>query len=164
MPDTRDPDAEAVDIIARQLHCLPHPDGRQPVRYMAMSTMGKPPAVRDQATQFATRAAQAIVHTLKSAGKIIIDRDAIPPAAPMPVDDSQPRVIEIWCGLCAGHRNTPLFRLTLRNPATNNRINIGGPMLLQSLHQLATDCPHMIAPPVDRVAQTAEAHGVTPRP
>jgi hypothetical protein len=159
-PFKTDPaDQPNVDLIASKLHWLDHPDGT-PVRFMGFAPAGKPKAVRDAGSSAATRAAQAIIYTLKSAGKSIVDTTSIPKTV-KPIDNSKPRVIEVWCGLCDAPK--PLFSLTLRNPDTNNRVNVPGPQLLEGLRTIATACPHITAPPIDNVADVAKAHNVTVR-
>jgi hypothetical protein len=152
-------DQAAIDIIAKSFGHMPHPDGNA-VKIAGYSAIGKPKAHRDAASSAATRAAQAIVHTLKSAGKSIVDTVSIPKTT-VPIDNSAPRVIEVWCGLCSAAK--PLFSLTLRNPDTNNRINVPGPQLLEGLRQLASACPHITAPSVANVAEVAKAHQVNVR-
>ncbi|GAS92674.1 hypothetical protein [Mycolicibacterium brisbanense] len=138
----------ALDTIASQLHCLPHPDGT-PVRFMGTSPIGKPQQHRQRAQAAAQRASQAILYALKTVGLRVTSEPVLDVAAP---DPGEPEVIAIMCGLCGATLRT----LTRRNPG--QPIRLDGRRFLESLRATATDCPHITAPDTSNVADVAAAN------
>ena len=135
------PDADAVAILADRLHQMPHPSG-QVVKLAGASTVGKPPAIRDAATQYAQHISEAIVHTLESQGKRIVDASEIPAAPAARVNTDEPLAISIVCGSCG---ITILPGLTIRQPATGRAL-VPGPTLIASFAKMTVACPHIPAP------------------
>ena len=135
------PDADAVAILTDRLHHMPHPNGAV-VKLAGASTVGKPPAVREAATQYAQHLSEAIGHTLESQGKRIVNAADIPVTPAAPVDPTQPLAISIVCGLCG---ITILPGLTIRQPSTGKAL-VPGPTLIASFEKMTVACPHLPAP------------------
>lgn len=117
-----------AELIAANLHALPHPDGT-PRQLAGFNTQLLPDAMQKQVQDTAKDIGAAIIHLLESSGYHITTETPTDP------DDEPIQAANIHCTLC----DAKLLTLNLVNP-THSLTN--GPLFIEALTQLKPECPH----------------------
>jgi hypothetical protein len=124
------PRPDAVELLAKNLQALPHPDGTH-LRFLHFSTFAQTDdTIVQQVNGLAQGVGEALVNLLETNGYTLTHTDD-----PKPVDATGTKTASIHCNTC-GER---LMLVTLDD---NLRGATDGPQLIQAISKMGQECPH----------------------
>jgi hypothetical protein len=122
------PRDDAAELIADNLHSLPHPDGR-PRRLLEYSRFGKTPETVARQAIKGLGMGHAMIHLLERHGFQITHKDD-----PKPADANEYKVARLKCLHCG--------KELLRIGVDENMVATMSRLALRSIAQINPECPH----------------------